>query len=1295
MKEREFLKDLVKRFSALYMAMTMLYTALPVQATEDNAEGIASDLTTVNPSQTEVYNTEGTASGTGSVYYDPDAETPTEDAAEGGSDTTIKIGNDSMVVTSDSSWQEPGVIGEDKPTAEAPSLEDFSAMLGQGIPAEENLYTLSAATGIMPGTSVEYFAVRYLDDESNPQTKYIFPEKNLTQSNAYITEGLTNTDITNRHYILSQRLGYHCNDLSSMQRIEPLQPWSQDEYIFTTERPIKEITGIEVFMGKGNWTVQGLAVSKVIGLNGIGEYGFISGKYFVALEKQRICYLQSKKSGTLTIPAAYERLVNIGGAESIYFSLMNDPGDSTNKSAFNDIYTFRIDFADTIDGGIETLLRQNAENSSPLDGMIAEDLALEVEYRDRNNFTRSVTMPVLLSVLAQLAESGVDVKTAGLAQRGDSLAFTGVLPEYSSLISTKIYVGKAARDRLEATGGFKAGNADDDRTLLETNLNTDQIAISGVSIYKGTCQMSNTPAGTDRITGESLQSYTYTYAYSSKNPEMFYTTTNPNGLRINAGTSETVRLTSYQEGARLIGAERTGNFLITMKTTDAIGADTEGDVMVRLTYMTLDGVTKTTAAYNARTEMQNDLGYWPTIKSATGNYAYEQGVARGGCIQFPITLESAAAITNVEVMLGYGADEWRLESICASVMYDEGRRMVYRQDVNSGDNVSPYRMVRPRETTALPPFPLLVQKLFVEGESASVSMQSGSIVDTTSEVDYNAIRYNMTHEQTKMNLGFINRKKTYEVMVKVADDPGANSINGDSGSRNYFYFALEFKNGTSGLVLANQQLTADAFRAGYEESFTITVNRDYSDLTAVRIIPEDLDVSGNMFDKLNIDRITVTEQTFGGAGMQYVIDPVGWIGIDYHDSGESQSTTGRKERYLSEIAHKYTVNYQQKVVNFLCEIATQPWDGEFAYSYKQVTGSVMCDLDYIDKDNQPQTISFDVISRMASYMGKTPISFEGATDGTDKELYTNMKTVSDPNWMLRPNHTDRFILPPLANVQSIQSMTFYATSRNNKPGKWVIGGVSLSQVTRDNGKVDLTADGEYLRSMTIEPYCKSKVDRGKVQLYLPAGMTQSVTIEFEDNLLAWTADNDSSWITSVSRTPESSNDELNLYLYPKSNCLDIQGQVVSAALKYTQPYTSGDQKRIGELKIYNSGKSDAMFYAQGVQATNMQTLTSLIVQCRNSHISFDHAVVQQIRDDVIVNTYYIKLNTSAIFEVEKKPEDVVPEDAIAPRKQKMLLSFGAKTEEATLFAEKNDIAIALKYRSTIDNGQKEYFSPYI
>ena len=53
MKEREFVRDLVRRFSALVMSMVMLHTALPVLADEEETQALTPDAS--------------------AVYYDPDA----------------------------------------------------------------------------------------------------------------------------------------------------------------------------------------------------------------------------------------------------------------------------------------------------------------------------------------------------------------------------------------------------------------------------------------------------------------------------------------------------------------------------------------------------------------------------------------------------------------------------------------------------------------------------------------------------------------------------------------------------------------------------------------------------------------------------------------------------------------------------------------------------------------------------------------------------------------------------------------------------------------------------------------------------------------------------------------------------------------------------------------------------------------------------------------------------------------------------------------------------------------------
>ena len=82
----------------------------------------------------------------------------------------------------------------------------------------------------------------------------------------------------------------------------------------------------------------------------------------------------------------------------------------------------------------------------------------------------------------------------------------------------------------------------------------------------------------------------------------------------------------------------------------------------------------------------------------------------------------------------------------------------------------------------------------------------------------------------------------------------------DAGSGNYFYFQLVFENGTSGVVLANQQLSSDSFRRGITESFQIKTTQNYGNIRSVRIICDNTSSTSDVFDKLNIENITVTLQ---------------------------------------------------------------------------------------------------------------------------------------------------------------------------------------------------------------------------------------------------------------------------------------------------------------------------------------------------------------------------------------------------------------------------------------------------
>ncbi|MCR5451850.1 MAG: hypothetical protein K6F00_04380 [Lachnospiraceae bacterium] len=1257
---KKILLSFVKRTGAFALAASLFMTAVPVSAADMEEEGIAVD-----------------------DYFDDDYDD--EPAIE---DESAEEGDAARDAFVHSEWAEQSVSGSEAPTLEAQSPQEFSKNYDAGVDAEDGLYSLTISTGVKAGTEgVRYIVVKYTDVNGCAQSKYILmTDDPLGASMDYIkAQGTVNQELTDRHQKLDS-LNYKISEPSASV---PLAAWSDQEFLFKTESEIKTVDDVHVFMRGGtSWTVQGLVVSKVTKIAGFGEYGYYSGRYFSGITKKPICRLKSKKSGSLTLspPSGADQRYKLAGGSSSYFELeqTEDAGETT--SPFNDIYTIRMDFADTLEGGIESYLRNEVTEGKNVPSNFCEHLALEIEYKDSNDWVKSVTLPVMLSVYGQYLNSEDTVRTIGLGQRGETVAFTGCLPGFKSMVSTKLYVGKAARDKLSKEGGIVAK-----KTSMENELDSDRISLAGVSLYKGTCRISNTEDGTDIITNEKLTSYTTAYSFSESSPFLYYANTEKGGVILTANSSMKLKLRSYKQGDPIIASKNTNNAIIRLKTADTTKkAGTTGSVKVRVDYTDESGKNHKSSYIDAKSQSNDYMGYWPSENGKKGCFAYDYGMSSGKYIEFWTELSGIVSVSNIDISLSETNDEYVLGGLCLLVAEKFGRRRIYRQHVAGNNNSSDFRIVRDTTSAELDGFPvdLTTPAVFGSGEVLNYTIgggdNGGGIRFSDTDI-YPEMRYTMSYEQTKQNLGFAKSRITYEVGVKVADNSESHSEDGDSGSVNKFYFQLQFKNGNSAFVLANQQMSSDGFRAGFTEIFNISVNHNYGDLKNVRIIPEDTQSDNAVFDKLNIEYITVTENNGGGAATQYVIDRVGWIGIDYHDEAEAASIRGRSGRTVGELASRFDVSYQRKVVSLLCEITNLP-------SEIQPEASVACELTYVDTNGSPQTTTFDVVRRMADYMKKPAKSYEGATSGEDASYYQNMTSISDPQWMLRPGHTDRFILPAIVNLKSVKSMKLIAVNRGAGTAMWNIGGVTLSEIIAD-GPLTITSDDEYLRNMNTAPLCINVASKEKETFTLTAGTAQSLDLVFSENEIVYKVDE--TWATPVARLPEGAGDTMNVYVYPSDTARNIDNVNITIAAQYTTAFSGAMQVSDSGLRKYGSGTEEAVFYSTGLNAEGMERLISLGIKCVSNTQTFDHAIVQHIRDNVVIANYYVPL-LGAIAKIGLTGKPYSTTEMISDKKiQQLSISFAPDTEEVSLLAAERDVAVSFKYRSTLDRGQSEYYSPYV
>ena len=74
-----------------------------------------------------------------------------------------------------------------------------------------------------------------------------------------------------------------------------------------------------------------------------------------------------------------------------------------------------------------------------------EAAALTVRYEDIFGDQRDVTLPLIVNSLGSALDIlGSGISIAGYAQQGDSMAIPALLPNFKSVVSTKIITGEAA-----------------------------------------------------------------------------------------------------------------------------------------------------------------------------------------------------------------------------------------------------------------------------------------------------------------------------------------------------------------------------------------------------------------------------------------------------------------------------------------------------------------------------------------------------------------------------------------------------------------------------------------------------------------------------------------------------------------------------------------------------------------------------------------------------------------------------------------------------------------------------------
>ena len=959
-----------------------------------------------------------------------------------------------------------------------------------------------------------------------------------------------------------------------------------------------------------------------------------------------------------------------------------------------------IHFADVLGAGIESLQARDRRSytdkeakfnaSDKLNSLSGNDawkayynlhpfyqecMTLELTYKDTLGATRKVSVPYMTTyLLYHLVNSGGtfsggswETWISGILQQNENAALELRMAQYASMEGVKITYGSAPY-------GFTSSN----KSTIDTS--SDSISLESICIYENTSSHSSDSNYFDSV----YDTEKLAFMLNTKlEPAYSWSAGTEQGQKLSGGGSLTATLSAQtlKKGAPE-ERDQTSKYLVRIKTADIETSGTTNPVTVSLSYTDTSGAKKTTSVYSLKTLASNFYG--SSYRGAPEDLQYERHMRRNCLCEFVVEMEDVQSVDSVNFAIE-GTNEWQVEYV--SVYKLDGLEQRWGDRSSSGDNqINIYwrreyndsqtnRVAHARQSVLLyanSPTKTIFFTTFDEDGNATEPEQ------TVKKEDYlTSLPTSMTYEETLKDLGLAIAKYTYQIDVEVADME-------DAGSTNYFYFQLVFENGSSAVVLANQQLAADSFRQGNTESFQIKTTQNYGNVTAVRLICDRTSSTSDVFDKLNIESISITLSNNTGISKSWMVENIGWIDISYVDEGADYGVDGL-ENYVgqavsnSDLVKEFSITRTATAVDLLFCIATSASSANDSADPFQnaLGGKFEGTLVYLDGDGVEQSKSFDLTAAIHEY------------NDTNKTF-----------WLYRPNHVDRFRLS-MTDISSVISLIITRTDGRTDT-KWLIDSVSIQQI----GGL-----GEVFLSPELTEYYRQPISATDLAMSTnESGITYSISgsgnamITFTENRIDVVSQEDEdSWSATISRVPLSGSETLNVYLYPgtllgSTYQFTTSSPAVRSTVKYTTIYGGSLVQSAFVLGNLGEVNGQTVMYGKNLTVNPMSSLNSMILSTTapdGTQPVIGRAIVQRVRGDVIMGTHYFDYGN---FDLSVGNPEYTPSTTLStPPMYQILTLQPSEGQFHILSAETNDVAIALRYTTSIDPAQNKtvYQTPYV
>lgn len=1162
----------------------------------------------------------------------------------------------------------------------------------------QNAYMLTVATGNSAGDNVSCFEIRYKSGSPVVHSEFVFPDAGKHDAYAVgYDSGISLPEEKNAQlmqYTLLSLSGYsrmnmipnECND-------KALRINSDDQLYFTTTEPIEELVDIRVHAsyksgGNNTWAFKSLALFEVSAVHGLINEGTVSPKYYTPFDGTLIA--RSLGSGSCTTSGRSAFFTFSFTANDSKFKLSDTfVNGSSEYKAENDAVILAMDIADVAGASISDLETDQVRTLHRL--MPLETLRLEVIYDDMFGKSRSVFIPFITSCYTEMSMAmGKDADNKpilGVFQQGDTMACNANLPFCVNVTKCRLMFSKTAAD-------FSGVLPECSQETYNYHFKDPSVSISALRVYDGTKN-----ALSYHYNGTNI---TPVISGADPVPECCWVSVAYAGTSLAVGSSPAaLPMTKYEQGVRTKASVGSNTYLIAISTDgDATKSGTVNDLYISLDYTKTNGMANTTEEYSLRKQSDNFYGDWTSLPKrmipsfrylypeyCLSEYGYFYYISPGRTLYFTVNLSDVSSFTGATLRLD-GSDEWQMSSLDIYQLAALGNRnaqwtdstVTGQQEFSSAPDSFDSDRIITRDFDGIQCVQYANKVLLQANESKSLSFSNGNV--SQKDIEWEQYTYYMSYEDTKLDFGFTKSRLTYEVAVKVGDDADGDS---DCGSKNQFYFQLVFMNGKSGYVLANQQLSADGFRTGKEERFEISVNRDYGDLRAIHIIPQNPNDDKSTFDKLKIDYINVSKKENSGINLTWKVEINDWISIDYNDSGAQDSVSGQSGKSESDIARTYVVTGTGYSTNILVAVTTGGYNNSVQFS-----GHIFADIRYRDSNGVDQTLSgLDVTQLMLEYAGKSA-SGKIAVNGTEC-------AANDKSFMLRAYHTDRFMIS-IDDVSQLQSIQFCVYS--NETGTWNISNVSM-YLMNSAGQRTINANQEY--EIACEKSLLTTSDTDTFQVPFTNKPTYSPEIQLADNQITVSDWGNKALTATVDYVPQNKDDTMNVYVYMSDDATSIDLYDMKCAVSYAVNLGQNGSDTITD-KIYQKAitlradPAGKVYYATGVSASGLINICSTSLQADSySYITahVNRVVIEHVRSGVAIETYNIPFYGAAAYPLAVTGSPSSSSDGSVNYRQTVEFMMTDDTASAILGYKSDDIAVAITYDSLNGKSSHSLTSPNV